>query len=176
MSFAPSGAGRKGRLGKSSSEAKRHMESPGIESVLVPLIDTFIVLLVFLFQNFSSEGDIMSVAPDLSLPISASKTPSKPSVIVAVTQNAIIVEGTMVADTKEVLKSDQLIIDGLLAEMLRLQKIKKAIAEADPSREFLGEVTIQADKLVRFELLMRVMYTCGQAEFGNIALAVLKKG
>lgn len=176
MAFVPSGAGRKGKAGKSTLAAKKHMESPGIESVLVPLIDTFIVLLVFLFQNFSSQGDIMSVAPDLSLPISASKTPAKPSVIVAVTQNSIIVEGQLVAESKDVLKSDSIIIDGLLAEMLRLQQIKKAIADSDPNREFLGEVTIQADKLVRFELLMRVMYTCGQAEFGNIALAVLKKG
>lgn len=176
MAFAPSGAGRKGRTGKSTESAKRHMESPGIESVLVPLIDTFIVLLVFLFQNFSSEGDIMSVAPDLSLPISASKSPAKPSVIVAVTQDVILVEGEAVANTKEVLEGDSLIVDGLLAEMLRMQKIKKAIADADPNREFLGDVTIQCDKLIRFEVLMRVMYTCGQAEFGNIALAVLKKG
>jgi biopolymer transport protein ExbD len=176
MAFGPTGAGKKGKLGKSASSAKKHMDFPGIESVLVPLIDTFIVLLVFLFQNFSSQGDIMSVSPDLSLPVSATKTPAKPSVIVAVSNKSILVEGKVVADSKEVIKSDKLIIDGLLAEMLRLQKIKKAIADADPSREFLGEVTIQADKLIQFELLMRVMYTCGQAEFGNIALAVLKKG
>jgi biopolymer transport protein ExbD len=58
--------------------------------------------------------------------------------------------------------------------MVRIADLKRAIAELDETKEFRGEVIIQGDKLISFELLKRVMYTCGRAEYGEISLAVLK--
>ncbi|MDW7681679.1 MAG: biopolymer transporter ExbD, partial [bacterium] len=41
--------------------------------------------------------------------------------------------------------------------------------------KFSGKVTIQADKEIPYKLLIRVMATCGQAEYPNMRLVVYKK-
>jgi biopolymer transport protein ExbD len=167
----------KGTLGRLSVRMKERAEEGRKREarlMLVSLIDTFVILCVFLFQNFSAEGDIMSIAPDLTLPEARVENKPTQSVIVAVTNESIVVEGRKVADTNEALKDPDLVIDGLYEEMVRIANLKRAIAELDETKEFRGEVIIQGDKLITFELLKRVMYTCGRAEYGEISLAVLK--
>jgi len=166
----------KGKRGKffvnMRERAKRAREQEG-RLMLVSLIDTFIILVVFLFQNYSAEGDIMSIAPDLTLPEARVENKPTQSVIVAVTNKSIVVEGKKVADASEALKDPDLVIDGLYEEMVRIADLKRTIADLDETKEFRGQVIIQGDKLITFELLKRVMYTCGRAEFGEISLAVL---
>ncbi len=167
----------KGTLGRLNMRMKERAEEGRkreVRLMLVSLIDTFVILCVFLFQNFSAEGDIMSIAPDLTLPEARVENKPTQSVIVAVTNKSIVVEGRKVADADEALKDPDLVIDGLYEEMVRIADLKRAIAELDETKEFRGEVIIQGDKLITFELLKRVMYTCGRAEYGEISLAVLK--
>jgi len=167
----------KGTLGRLSVRMKERAEEGRKREarlLLVSLIDTFVILVVFLFQNYSAEGDIMSIAPDLTLPEARVDNKPTQSVIVAVTNESIVVEGRKVAGADEALKDPDLVIDGLYEEMVRIADLKRAIAELDETKEFRGEVIIQGDKLISFELLKRVMYTCGRAEYGEISLAVLK--
>jgi biopolymer transport protein ExbD len=174
----PTGAGEKGKRGQSESRIKERLmeeRAKEVRPMLISLIDTFIILVVFLFMNYSAEGDIMTVAPDLKLPASESTKNPVQSVNVAVTNKHILVEGAAVCTAEEALADTDLVIDNLLVEMTRIRKIKEILAEQDPTRPFKGEVTIQGDKLISFDLLTRVMYTCGRAKYGNIALAVLRK-
>jgi biopolymer transport protein ExbD len=167
----------KGTLGRLNIRMKERAEEGRkreVRLMLVSLIDTFVILCVFLFQNFSAEGDIMSIAPDLTLPEARVENKPTQSVIVAVTNKSVVVEGKKVADADEALKAPDLVINGLYQEMVRIATLKRAIAELDEGREFRGEVIIQGDKSITFELLKRVMYTCGRAEYGEISLAVLK--
>jgi biopolymer transport protein ExbD len=166
--------GKRGRLHVRTRERAAEERKKEVRLMLVSLIDTFVILVVFLFQNFSAEGDIMSIAPDLTLPEARVENKPTQSVIVAVTNKSIVVEGMRVADSADALKDPDLIIDGLYEEMVRIADLKRAIANLDTSKEFRGEVIIQADKQITFELLKRVMYTCGRAEYGEISLAVLK--
>jgi len=166
--------GTRGRLHVRMKERAEEGRKREARLMLVSLIDTFVILCVFLFQNFSAEGDIMSIAPDLTLPEARVDNMPTSSVIVAVTGKSIVVEGKKVAETAEALKDPDLVIDGLYEEMVRIADLKRAIAELDDTKEFRGEVIIQGDKLITFELLKRVMYTCGRAEYGEISLAVLK--
>jgi biopolymer transport protein ExbD len=168
--------GMMGRLNMRMKERAEEGRKREARLMLVSLIDTFVILVVFLFQNFSAEGDIMSIAPDLTLPEARIDNKPTQSVIVAVTTKSIVVEGKRVADSDEALMDPDLVIDGLYEEMVRIADLKRAIAELDETKEFRGEVIIQGDKQITFELLKRVMYTCGRAEYGEISLAVLKNG
>ena len=38
------------------------------------------------------------------------------------------------------------------------------------------KVTIQGDRAIEFQLLEKVMYTCGEAGFEQLSLAVLQEG
>jgi biopolymer transport protein ExbD len=179
MALQASKIQEKGEMGKfnvrTRERAKMEREKQA-RVMLVSLIDTFVILVVFLFQNYSAEGDIMSIAPDLQLPEARVDNKPTQSVIVAVTSKSIVVEGKKVADSADALKDPDLVVDGLYEEMVRIADLKRAIAELDQTKEFKGEVIIQGDKAITFELLKRVMYTCGRAEYGEIRLAVLKSG
>ena len=168
--------GMMGRLNMRMKERAEEGRKREARLMLVSLIDTFVILVVFLFQNLKAEGDNMSIAPDLTLPEARIDNKPTQSVIVAVTTKSIVVEGKRVADADEALMDPDLVIDGLYEEMVRIADLKRAIAELDDTKEFRGEVIIQGDKQITFELLKRVMYTCGKAEYGEISLAVLKNG
>jgi len=177
MAHKPSGIEAKGKMGDFKTAARdraKRSQDEEVHILIVSLIDTFIIIVIFLMQNFAAEGDILSVSPDLTLPSARVDVVPTRSLNVMVTNKSIVIEGILVADTEDVLSAQDLVIGGLYEEMVRIADLKRAIADADPTKEFKGEVSIQADKYITFELLKRVMYTCGRAEFGEISLAVLK--
>jgi biopolymer transport protein ExbD len=47
---------------------------------------------------------------------------------------------------------------------------------ANDSGAFKGDVNIQADRQVQFRVIKRVMYSCAQAGYGNIAFATMAAG
>ena len=96
--------GTRGRLHVRMKERAAEERKKEVRLMLVSLIDTFVILVVFLFQNFSAEGDIMSIAPDLTLPEARVDNKPTQSVIVAVTNESIVVEGKRVAESSEALK------------------------------------------------------------------------
>ena len=51
----------------------------------------------------------------------------------------------------------------------------ETIAESSTHVEFKGDVLIEADRKVRFKMLQKIMYTCGQVGFSNFSLLVIKK-
>jgi biopolymer transport protein ExbD len=166
--------GKKGSFVQQAKERAKETQAEEARVLLVSLIDTFVIIVVFLFQNFAASGEIMTVAPDLTLPEARVENQPVESVIIAVTNKSIVIEGKEVATAEETLADPDLVIDGLYEELVRLADIKKRIAEYDPEKEFKGEVIIQGDRYVTFEMIKRVMYTCGRAEYGEISLAVLK--
>jgi biopolymer transport protein ExbD len=166
--------GKKGTYTQKAKERAKESQAEEARVLLVSLIDTFVIIVVFLFQNFAASGEIMTVAPDLTLPEARIDNQPVESVIVAVTNKSIVIEGKEVASAEEALADPDLVIDGLYEELVRLADIKKRIAEYDPEKEFKGEVIIQGDRYITFEMVKRVMYTCGRAEYGEISLAVLK--
>lgn len=177
MAKEPTKISRKGKKGTFLEKAKERAKKSQREEarvLLVSLIDTFVIIVVFLFQNFAASGEIMTVAPDLMLPEARVENQPVESVIVAVTNKSVVIEGRAVATAEEALTDPDMVIDGLYEELVRLADIKRRIAEYDPEKEFKGEVVIQADRYITFEMIKRVMYTCGRAEYGEISLAVLK--
>ena len=47
---------------------------------------------------------------------------------------------------------------------------KEKQLEIEVGKEFTHEVIIQGDESITYELLFRVMYTCGQSEFNKMRL------
>jgi biopolymer transport protein ExbD len=61
-----------------------------------------------------------------------------------------------------------------LVEMLsKVARREKKVAEVT-GQKFDGELTIIADKTTPYRLLTEVLYSCGQAEYANYRLLVLK--
>lgn len=147
----------------------------GMKPQLTSLVDVMTILLIYLLKSFSSEGEIITVSKDLMLPESSAQKQPKQTVVLIINNSHIIAEEIYITTVDKVLASDELIIPELNQWLAMRKKETEKIAKYSSSVTFKGEVTIQADKRIRFRLLKKIMYTCGQQEYNNFSLAVLKR-
>ena len=142
---------------------------------MVSLMDMFTIILIFLLHTFSAEGEAVTSTKDFRLPVSTSVAEYRSRLTVMVTSRSIMVEGVKVVDLKD-LSTDELLIEPLFKVLTEEAKKSLFIAGINPELALNREVIIQGDRKISFELLQRVMFTCGQVGYNNIALAVVSSG
>ncbi len=142
---------------------------------LTSMMDMFTILLVFLLNSYSAEGEIITVAKDIKLPQSTAQKEPKPTPIVMVTGQWLIFDGQPLVPVAEVLRSRRLLIPELKRELERTRKTTEQLAALNPKLRFRGEITIQGDREIPFGLLKKVMFTCGQVGYNNLLLAVTQE-
>ena len=87
----------------------------------------------------------------------------------------ILAEDVKVASVEEVLASDELIITGLSEWLGNRRAATEKIEQYSTKTKISGDITIQGDKRIRFRLLKKIMYTCGQQGYNNFSLAVRRR-
>jgi biopolymer transport protein ExbD len=147
----------------------RHGRTPAFN--LVSLMDIFTILVFFLLVN-SSDGEVLPSTRSVELPESISEEKPRHNVVVMVTEQDILVQGSRVASVEEVAVSEKTVV-GSLQSALEAQKQRLLLPEGsdDASRE----VTIMGGKATPYHVLKKVMATCTEAGYGRISLAVLQK-
>lgn len=143
--------------------------------MLIPLIDIITNILLFLLVNYSVEGQILTVDSKFKLPVSASREVPKMSLIVQVTEHDLIFDGFRIAGVNEIMTSRDMQIPPLYNGLNENTKKIEYISKSNPAVRFTGEVIIQGDKRIPFAVLEKIMYTCGQAGYSNISLAVFSR-
>jgi hypothetical protein len=124
------------------------------------------------------------IAPGARLPEArmGEKPPAAP--VVHVSREWITVRAKRVASAEEAIADEDLIIDGFYGELVSIgetlgkwdgPRVIPVDAEGRIIPEYGPEddLIIQADRDVEFELLRRVFYTCGRAEYGRLNLAAI---
>jgi len=147
----------------------------GFRPQLTSLVDVMTILLIYLLRSFSSEGEIITNSKDLMLPESSADKRPELTVVLTVNNNYILAENVKVANVDDVLANDDLIIPGLHQWLDERRRTTEKIEEHSEKVKFKGDITIRGDKRIRFRLLKKIMYTCGQQGFNNFSLAVLSK-
>jgi biopolymer transport protein TolR len=139
---------------------------------LVSLMDIFTILVFFLLVN-SSQVEVLPNAKDLQLPESIAKQKARENVVIMVTGDEILVQGSPVASVADAMAQKSLIIDGLKNALQgQTDRVLRREAIADIVDR---EVTIMGDKALPYSLLKRVMATCTAADYGQISLAVMRR-
>ena len=139
---------------------------------LVSLMDIFTILVFFLLVN-SSDVQVLPNTKDIQMPESIAEQKPRETVVVLVTEHAILVQGTPVATIEQVMDSDGIIIPALrVALSNQNQRFLSQDLAADIEKR---EVTIMGDKEIPYSLLKKVMATCTQADYGRISLAVMQR-
>lgn len=160
----------KGTHGKKSTFA---------DLLITPLVDMFVIIVLFLVANFSATGEVLMMSKDIQLPSAAHVKDLDLVPVVMISKDEVIVQGAEVGKVSEIVKSDQMDIPEL-EEKLRELKTKTdqlhQLANDTSEQNTAGDVNIQADKDVTFRIIQRVMYSCSSADFGNINFAVLNTG
>ncbi len=143
---------------------------------LTSMIDMFTILLVFLLKSYSAEGQIVTVSKDLHLPESTSELAPKVTSVIYVTSEWILLDGRPVEKIENILSTNNLLIEKLHDSLLQLRAITEGIGGiSDQMKGFQGQIAIQGDKEITFDLLKRIMLTCGQVGYNNMLLTVMQK-
>lgn len=134
---------------------------------LVSLMDIFTILVFFLMVN-SSEVEVLQTNSKIKLPDSTSEQTPENRLVISVDADDLVVQGRPVAKVADVRAQNVNIIPGLNAE-LEYQASRKGEIPEDGFK-----ITIMGDHELPYWLLKKIMFTCQQADFARISLAVNK--
>ncbi len=171
------------RFGKRLQHSKifghgAHHRGMGVADLNVtPLVDMFVILVLFLVANFSATGEILQMSKDVQLPEAANTDELQIAPAVVISKEEVLVQGALIGRVDDLTREDYQNIPALEEKLRDLKKqFEDLHAAANDSGAFKGDVNIQADKQVTFKIVKRVMYSCAQAGYGNIAFATMAEG
>jgi biopolymer transport protein ExbD len=160
-------------FGKRFEKGRRKLDS---DLMITSLIDVFVILVLYLIQNFSATGEILFMSADIHLPAARHGVQIQRAPVIAVSADAITFEGARVVSMVDVERSDILNIPALEDALRESKRVFEMVRSQDPESQHKGDVNIQADKRVQFKILKRVMFSCNQAGYSNINFAAMEIG
>lgn len=172
------------RFGKRLEKSKifghggAHKKSGYADLLITPLVDMFVIIVLFLIANFSATGEVLMMTKEIVLPEASHVKEMEMAPVVMVSNDQVIVSGTVIGRVEDLTREDYLNIPPLeekLREMKRQYEDLHKVA-GDTEGQFKGDINIQAHKDVQFRIIKRVMYSCATAGYGNINFAVMSKG
>ena len=140
--------------------------------MLTSLMDIFTVLVLYLIVN-QGTGVTLDAPKTVKIPESVVETAPRRSVVMAVSNTEVLVQGVAIISVTEVLESKQDYIEPIRQEMLRIKNL--AAEQGDKGISESSEITILADRGVPFKILKKLMSTSSSAGFDKISLAVNQK-
>lgn len=151
---------------------RQHGTTGGNHMTLVPFIDMLTILVVFLLVH-TSDVDVLPNTKNISIPESISDKKPRPTVVVMITKDDLLVNGRSVATVPDVIKSE----DAVIAPLKEALRGQADTVLADAAKEDIKEreVTILGDRKTPFSVLRKVMATCTDAEYGKVSLAVVER-
>lgn len=176
--FVQSGA----RMPGAGASRSRH-NSQNSKLNLVSLMDIFTILVFFLMVN---SGDVEVLQPDeaISLPSSHSTTRPGEAPVIKVSAEGIRLKGEtlMAFDSRfgefrykrsQLAPSDPELVQPLYKALTALSKQQPQRADGDDKPL---AITLMSDAGVPYETLKKILYTCAQANFRDVAMAVSQTG
>ena len=146
---------------------------------LTAMVDMFTVIVIFLLQSFSGEGEV-SVHKNLTLPPSEQAQPlSARGPVVVVMRGEVLLDGEVIASLEE--EEEQPGIPALTEKLVAVREQNDAIEvelrRIDPTRPvkaFEGHLIVQADEETDFKLVRRAVYSANEAGWVHLQFAVTK--
>lgn len=149
---------------------------------LTSMVDMFAIMVVFLLQTFSAEGELIVLPKDFELPEVLNTGTLSRAPVLTIARDKIEFEGKFIANTAEVAEQEGWVIPKLQEEMKAFQtkalqefEQKKAFgqvaADAKPDRA----VNISADKRLQFQVVKKIIYNASFAGFPDFRFAVFGK-
>jgi len=139
---------------------------------LVSLMDIFTILVFFLLVN-SAEVQTLEPPRTVTLPESIALKRPEDTVVVMVTRDEVLVQGSAVVSVAEVDATDGVVIEPLRAALKA--QTDRALVRAAATDLSAREITILGDREVPYRVLKKVMATCTDADYGQLSLAVVQK-
>jgi biopolymer transport protein ExbD len=159
---------------------------------MTAMVDMFTVLCVFLLQNYATTNQVLPMPDKFDLPMAHEVKELKPSNVVEVSHDGIVLNNIKVAEFLAVKEQEDWTIKTLQDTLVKAiqdgeakkrslgNQLREAVNEAKqaPKATEIDEfrkLTIQADKTVDFLTIKKVMFTVTEAGVAEINFAVMKK-
>ncbi len=158
---------------KKSSRARRmarhHGKHKAVATLnLTSLMDIFTILLIFLLVNNNNAAKLPD-NQDIQLPESIAQELPTEVLTIQVSPVDIIVEGQKIADTETVRNQEERTVAALVEE-LNFRASQGLAISPDEDREIM----ILADRSVPYSVIKKLMRSCMETPYTQVAFAVLK--
>lgn len=142
----------------------------GSELNLVSMMDIFTILVFFLLVSTSSQN--LPSTKNLKLPTTVSQKQPEETLLVEVTKDSILVQGVQVTTVAVALSSSDTLITPLGKE-LKFHASKVLLGQ--PANTEKRAVTIMGDENIPYQLLKKILATCSNEGYTQIAFAAYQK-
>jgi biopolymer transport protein ExbD len=143
---------------------------------ITSMMDMFTIILVFMLKNFAAEGNILTNADNLVLPYSISKdSPKEVTLSINATSDWVVIDNDPVIPTPEVRASEEVEIPRIRQQLEKKMEQEENMRRIGALFRIRGEVVIQVDKNMEFDIIYKIMTSCGLARYNNIHLAVMSQ-
>ncbi|MEP5230359.1 biopolymer transporter ExbD [Alcanivorax sp.] len=158
---------------KKSSRARRmarhHGKHKAVATLnLTSLMDIFTILLIFLLVNNNNAAKLPD-NQDIQLPESIAQELPTEVLTIQVSPMDIIVAGQKIADTETVRNQEERTVAALVEE-LNFRASQGLAVSPDEDREIM----ILADRSVPYSVIKKLMRSCMETPYTQVAFAVLK--
>lgn len=170
-----------GGAGAAKKKLKRGKRSTNAPLMLTPMVDMFVILVLYLIQQFSASGQLLFIDPTMKLPEArrAVDMAGNPPII-TIAKDMISVQG------KPAEATDQLSKDGYWAAPKLEEKLKEmrdlatrvqnATGGQISTESAQGVIVVQADVGVPYMLVKKVLFTANKVGFTQVNFAVTRGG
>jgi biopolymer transport protein ExbD len=138
--------------------------------MLTSMVDMFTLLVIFLLSNFSASGDLLLSAKDIKLPKAKVTSELERALVAAISPTTITVEGEKVAETADLMRSEDPRIPEMTDKLLERKRVVTQLMGAD---KFKGQLIIQSDGDIDFKVIKKVMYAATEAGYDAFQYAVI---
>lgn len=147
---------------------------------LTSMMDGFTIILVFLINMFSADGSLLTNADNLVLPNSESKRkPQEVNLQIAVTNDMVLLDNQAVVPTEDIRNIPQEEADPIITKLE--EKLKACLAMEEEMvrmgalNSVQGKIIVQIDKNIDFDVVFKIMNTCGKVGYNNMNFAVMER-
>ncbi|MCK7509910.1 MAG: biopolymer transporter ExbD [Desulfobacterales bacterium] len=154
---------------KRMARAKKHKASLNLTS----LMDVFTILVFFLLVN-QSAVEVLEPPREIKLPDSVVEAKPRQTLVIMVSEEAIMVQGEATVALADVLAMKDELIQPVIARLSEIRRHTIGLSTETVAKT--NEVVILAHKTIPFKVLKKLMSTCAVAGYTKISLAVIQKG
>jgi hypothetical protein len=157
MAFKPSAA----KKNRGNTEGTLNMNS---------MMDILTIMLLFLLMNFSTEGSLATKSDGLTPPKILALNKPKKTLNINISTAHIFLKKDMIVEVDKVIAQKNSFVIQELADKLDEEASRAIELESKFGIEFKREIVIVGDVRIPFNLLLKVIITCGRNGYANLRL------
>jgi biopolymer transport protein ExbD len=158
---------------------KTGFEKKGVYATLflTSMVDMFAIMVIFLLQSFSAEGELIILPKGLELPKAENVGVLERAPSLVVSQDQVLLEGEVIAKTPEIAAQSEWAVPAIQQALNQyrvkaLEEASKKGLTGEDAQKAGQKINVSADKRLPFHVVKKVIYNAGFAGYPDFRFAV----